>query len=146
MNNEILQYLVNLVVFIPFVVVLIIVSIRFSKGNLEGIGIYKYTKIIERTNLNKDTDVFVLKIGDEGCVIISSPSQLEKIKDLTTEEMKVIEEKREAVKNKKMINFNKDKVNLKDLALKKIDIKKVNLNNLDSKKLKLKEKKNGHSN
>ncbi|MGL6105054.1 hypothetical protein [Romboutsia sp.] len=141
MNNDMLQYLVNLAVFIPFVMILIVVSIRFSRGNLEGIGIYKYTKVIERTNLNKDTDVFVLKIGDEGCVIISSPSKIEKIKDLSLEEMKNIEEKRQQIKHKKIINLNKRDINLKNIDLKKLDIKK-----LDLKKLKLKEKKDGHSN
>lgn len=128
MNNDMLQYLVNLAIFIPFVVIVIVVSIRFSKGNLEGIGIYKYTKIIERTSLNKDTDLFVLKIGDEGCVIISSPSKLEKIKDLDSEEIKNIEEKREQVKNIKL------------------DKMKLNLNNLNLRNIKLKEKKNGRNN
>lgn len=131
MNNDILQYLVNLAIFIPFVVVVIVVSIRFSKGNLEGIGIYKYTKIIERTSLNKDTDLFVLKIGDEGCVIISSPSKLEKIKDLSIDEMNYIEEKREQVKNKNLMKL--DKIN-------------INLSRINLKNIKLKEKKNGDNN
>lgn len=102
MNSDILQYLVNLAIFIPFVIVVIVVSIRLSKGNLEGIGIYKYTKIIERTSLSKDTDMFVIKIGDEGCVIISSPTKLEKIRDLTSEEIVYIEQKRDEIKSKNL--------------------------------------------
>lgn len=122
-----LQYLVNLSIFVPFIIILIVVSIRFSKASLEGIGIYKYTQIIERTNLNKETDVFVLKIGDEGCVIISSPSKLEKIKDLNKEEMKEIEEKRKEIKKIKLVKLNKDDTKLKKLNLNKLNLKNFNL-------------------
>lgn len=126
--DNMLQYLINLSIFVPFVVVLIVVSVKLSKGNIESLGIYKYTKIVERTNLNKDTDVFVLKIGDEGCVLVSSPSKLEKIKDLSKEEMIEIEVKREQVKNRKLVNLEKSKINIKNIAFNKF---------------KLKEKKNG---
>lgn len=122
-----LQYLVNLSIFVPFIIILIVVSVRFSKASLEGIGIYKYTQIIERTNLNKDTDVFVLKIGDEGCVLVSSPSKLEKIKDLNKEEIKVIEEKRKEIKKIKLVNLNKEDNKLKKLDFNKLKLKKNNL-------------------
>ena len=122
-----LQYLVNLSIFVPFIIILIVVSVRFSKASLEGIGIYKYTQIIERTNLNKDTDVFVLKIGDEGCVLVSSPSKLEKIKDLDKEEIKVIEEKRKEIKKIKLVNLNKEDNKLKKLDFNKLKLKKNNL-------------------
>lgn len=130
-----LQYLVNLSIFVPFIIILIVVSVRFSKASLEGIGIYKYTQIIERTNLNKDTDVFVLKIGDEGCVLVSSPSKLEKIKDLDKEEIKIIEEKRKEIKKIKLVNLNKE-----DNKLKKLDFNKLKIK---LKKIDLKESKDG---
>lgn len=114
--DNMLQYLINLSIFVPIIIVLIVVSIKISKANLENIGIYKYTQVIERTNLNKDTDVFVLKIGDEGCVIISSPSSIEKIRDLSEEEINNLENKKEEIKKAKALklNLNLRKLNLKE--------------------------------
>ncbi|RDY24540.1 flagellar biosynthesis protein FliZ [Romboutsia maritimum] len=110
--DNLLQYLINLSIFIPIIIIMIVVSIKVSRANLENLSIYKYTKVIDRTSLNKDTNVFVLKIGDEGCVIVSSSSSIEKIKDLSSEEVKVIEERNNR-KNLKVNNFKLNKIKLK---------------------------------
>lgn len=108
--DNVLQYIINLVVFVPITIILIVVSIRLSKTNIGNIGLNKYTKVLERTTLSKDTDVFVLKIGDEGCVIVSSSSSIEKIKELSKEEISNIEGSKEESKVK-LKTFN-EKMNL----------------------------------
>lgn len=108
--DNVLQYIINLVVFVPITIILIVVSIRLSKTNIGNIGLNKYTKVLERTTLSKDTDVFVLKIGDEGCVIVSSSSSIEKIKELSKEEVSNIEGVKEESKVK-LKTFN-EKMNL----------------------------------
>lgn len=108
--DNVLQYIINLVVFVPITIILIVVSIRLSKTNIGNIGLNKYTKVLERTTLSKDTDVFVLKIGDEGCVIVSSSSSIEKIKELSKEEISNIEGLKEESKVK-LKTFN-EKMNL----------------------------------
>lgn len=148
-----LQYLINLSIFIPFIIILIVISIKISKPNFEGMGIYKYTQIIERTTLNKDTNVFVLKIGDEGCVLVSSSSQVEKIKDISKQEMQEIEYNKKEIKKIKLVKLNKSKskvkkldlseLEFKKLELKKLELKKLELKNLDFKKLSLKENRDG---
>lgn len=119
--DNILKYIINLIVFVPFTIALIIITIRFSKINFSGVGINKYVKVLERTNLSKDTEIYVLKVGDEGCVIVSSSTKTDIIKELTKNQIEEIEKKQEDVKNK----FNKT----------------LNLEIIKS--LKLKEKKNG---
>ena len=99
--DNILKYIINLIVFVPFTIALIIITIRFSKINFSGVGINKYVKVLERTNLNKDTEIYVLKVGDEGCVIISSPTKTETIKELTKKQVSEIERKQVDVKNNK---------------------------------------------
>lgn len=116
--DNILQYLINLSIFIPFVIVLIIFSIKLSKLNLENIGIYKHTKVIERTNIKKDTDVFILQIGDEGCVFISSSSKIEKIKDLNKDEINFIKNKQNEMKKSKPFKFDMKKLNIKNKKIK----------------------------
>ncbi len=133
-----LQYLINLSIFVPFIIILIVVSIKLSKPNFEGMGIYKYTQIIERTNLNKDTNVFVLKIGNEGCVLVSSSSQVEKIKDISKQEMQEIEYNKKEIKKIKLAKLNKNKSNLKKLDLSKLDFKKLELKKVDLSELELK--------
>ena len=86
-----LQYIINLIVFIPIIIILIVVSIKLSKINSDNIDRNKYVKVLEKTNLSKDNSIFVIKIGDEGCVLTSSPSKIEKIKDLTKEDIIEIE-------------------------------------------------------
>lgn len=108
--DNVLQYIINLIVFVPITIILIVVSIRLSKTNIGNIGLNKYTKVLERTTLSKDTDVFVLKIGDEGCVIVSSSSSIEKIKELSKEEISNIEGLKEESKVK-LKSFN-EKMNL----------------------------------
>ena len=77
-----LHYIINLIIFIPITIILIIASIKLTKFNSDNINKHKYVKVLERTNLNKDTSIFVLEMGDEGCVLASSPSKTEKIKRL----------------------------------------------------------------
>lgn len=99
--DNILKYIINLIVFVPFTIALIIITIKFSKINFNGVGINKYVKVLERTNLNKDTEIYVLKVGDEGCVIVSSPTKTDTIKELTKKQIEEIEKKQADFKNNK---------------------------------------------
>jgi flagellar protein FliO/FliZ len=154
--DNILQYLINLIVFVPFIIALIVISIKFSKVNLSNMTMNKYTQIIERTNLNKDTEVFVLKIGDEGCVLVSSPSKVEKIKELNKYEILEIENNKKENRKRKLSKFSKNELGLKKLELselqlkklelKKLQLKKVELNKLQLKKIIFRENEHGDSN
>lgn len=100
--ENIFQYIIKLIIVVPMIITLIVISLKLSKMNLVNIGMNKYTTVLEKTNLNKDTDVYVLKIGDGGCVLVSSSSRIEKIKDLSKEEIEKIEDLKEEAK----IDFN----------------------------------------
>ena len=90
-----LHYIINLIIFIPITIILIVASIRLSKIKSDNINKHKYIKVLERTNLNKETSIFVLEMGDEGCVLASSPSKIEKLKELSKEEILEIYEMKE---------------------------------------------------
>lgn len=131
--NNVLQYIINLIVFVPVIIVLIVASIKLSKANFSNIGNNKYTKVLERTNLSKDTDVFVLKIGDEGCVLVSSPSKVEKIKELSKEDIENIED----LKQESKVDISN--LNVSKLSLSKVRFKKSSTNNLNTDNLNLNE-------
>ncbi|WP_419725101.1 flagellar biosynthetic protein FliO [Terrisporobacter petrolearius] len=118
--DNILKYIINLIVFVPFTIALIIITIRLSKSSINGIAKNKYIKVLERTNLNKDTELYVLKVGDEGCVIVSSPTKTDTIKELTSHQIEEIERKQEEVK----IN-NRNNINLKLKDIKKFRLKEI---------------------
>lgn len=135
MMDNVLQYIINLTVFIPVTIILIVVSIKLSKANLSNLGGYKYIKVLERTALNKDTEVCVLKIGDEGCVLISSPSKVENIKELSKGEIESIEQKQNGTKVK-LTKFNKEGVGFKKLKLKDLKPREIKINKLNFTKVK----------
>lgn len=118
--DNILKYIINLIVFVPFTIALIIITIRLSKSSINGIAKNKYIKVLERTNLNKDTELYVLKVGDEGCVIVSSSTKTDTIKKLTSHQIEEIERKQEEVK----IN-NRNNINLKLKDIKKFRLKEI---------------------
>lgn len=144
--DNIFQYIIKLIIFVPMIIALIVISLKLSKMNLANVGMNRYTKVLEKTNLNKDTDVYVLKIGDEGCVLVSSSSKIEKIKELSKEEIDKIEELKEEAK----INFNNLNPNFTFPKLKfakpgssKLTFSKTNSSKLSFNKINLKGRKNG---
>lgn len=134
--DNVLQYIINLIVFVPIIIVLIVASIKLSKANFSNIGNNRYTKVLERTNLSKDTDVFVLKIGDEGCVLVSSPSKVEKIKELSKEEIENIQDLKQESKVD-ISTLNLSKLNLSKSRLKKSNTNTINTDNLNLNEFKL---------
>jgi len=136
-----LHYIINLIIFIPITIILIVASIKLSKLNSDNINKHKYVKVLERTNLSKDTSIFVLEIGDEGCVLASSPSKIEKLKELNKEDIAEIYEMKENhgislgnidVEKFKVFNFNfNNKRNKNNMFSKNKKSKFVNFNNSD---------------
>lgn len=135
------QYIINLIIFIPITIILIVASIKLSKINSDNINKHKYVKVLERTNLSKDTSIFVLEMGDEGCVVVSSPSKIEKLKELNVEDIAEIYEMKEShgislenidVDKFKVLNFNlNNKINKNNMFSKNKKSKFVKFNNSD---------------
>lgn len=111
------NYIVNLIIFVPLIICLIILSMKLTKINSDRINKHKYIRLLERINLSKEISIFVLEIGDEGYVLALSPSKIEKLKILSKEEIIQIHEMKENHNvNLSQIDINKLK-NIK-LALK----------------------------
>ena len=107
MNDNLIEYIINLSIFIPIVLIIIVTSIKLSKVNIEATKNNNYISILEKTSINKDSSILVLKTGHEGCVIVSSTSHTEKIKELSKDEILLIENS----KISRRINLNKININ-----------------------------------
>lgn len=111
---ETLRYLVNLSAFIILMIGVIAIAYKMNGMNLQNVGMDRYAKILEKVGISKDTYLIVLKTGDDGCVLLVSNNNIERIKDLTPEDIKEIEGKRP--KNNVL---KSDKLKFKKLNLKK---------------------------
>ena len=129
MNNTFLEFIINLIVLVPVVVLLIFISLRLSKKSLSKIGSGSYVKVLEKINLSKDICLYVIKSGNTGCIIVTSNNNTQVIKKLNEDEInEIIEMKNQhndlsylnildfsKILNKKMISDNvlKNKISKK---------------------------------
>ncbi|MGL5756432.1 MAG: hypothetical protein ACRCYC_13965 [Paraclostridium sp.] len=140
MVDETLKYLVNLSAFIILMFGVILVAHKMNGLNLQNMGMYRYAKVIEKLHISKDIHLIVLKTGEEGCVLLISPNNLQKIKDLSKEDIEVIENNKKNNSNKlkfdkskfifvkfNKIKFNKDKYNTMELIQKLKENKDANI-------------------
>lgn len=111
MDKTFLEFIINLIVLVPVVIILIVISLKVSRGSLNKLVVGSYTNILERINLNKDTCLYVIKTGKTGSVIVVSNNNTQVIKELDENEMN------EIIKMKKEKN---DSLNLNKLNFKKI--------------------------
>lgn len=105
---ETLRYLVNLSAFIILMIGVIAIAHKMNGLNLQNVGMYRYAKILEKVGINKDTYLMVLKTGEDGCVLLVSSNNIEKIKDLTPGDIKEIETNRQ---NNNLLKADKSKFN-----------------------------------
>ena len=83
---EFVQYILNLVLVVPIVIILFFIAVKLGKTSLSKVGIHNHISILEKVNLSKDSSMFVLKMGEkEGCVGILSPSGFQIIQNLDSE-------------------------------------------------------------
>ena len=90
MNNTFLEFIINLIVLVPVVVLLIFISLRLSKKSLIKIGSGSYVKVLEKINLSKDICLYVIKSGNTGCIRVTSNNNTQVIKKLNEDEINEI--------------------------------------------------------
>lgn len=73
-------------------------SYKILGTKVESINNNKYVKVIERTQVTKDNAILIVKIGKKGYVMSSTGNNMEKLAELSEEEINEIEE------NKKRYN------------------------------------------
>lgn len=129
---EFVQYILNLVLVVPIVIILFFIAVKLGKTSLSKVGIHNHISILEKVNLSKDSSMFVLKMGEkEGCVGVLTPSGFQIIQNLDSDGIKEIEDKKNQFLNQektldlKSKIFNKKNNNIEENyidLLKKEDI------------------------
>lgn len=88
-------FIFKLVFFSAGLLLILVVLLRKTKDKMDKLSSGKYTKIIEKTQISKTESIYVFKIGEEGLVVLSSVKGMEKVKDLSKEEIEKVEIQKE---------------------------------------------------
>ncbi|AKN33960.1 flagellar biosynthesis protein FliZ [Clostridium carboxidivorans P7] len=83
--------LFKIIICLPFVLILIYISVKFGGNKLQNIQSGKYIKILERTPISKENSLLVVKIGNKGYVLSSTAGKISIISELDEDEISNIE-------------------------------------------------------
>ena len=117
MDLQFFATLFKIIVFLPFVLMLIYISIKYGGGKLQDLQKGKYMKVLDRLPLSKENSILVVKIGEKAYVISSAQGKIEIIFEIPKEDIIKIESSREIPEYhsiKDLINKLKSKKEDKD--------------------------------
>lgn len=92
MNLEFLGMFVQLILALGVTMGLMFLSFKLMGAKLNVINNNKYIKVIERVQVTKENAILIVKIGKKGYVMTSTAGHMEKLSELSEEEINIIEE------------------------------------------------------
>lgn len=95
MDLQFLSTLFKLILFLPFVLMLIYIFIKYGGGKLQDLQKGKYMKVLDRLPLSKENNILVVKIGEKAYVISSTQGKMEILFEIPKEDIIKIECSRE---------------------------------------------------
>lgn len=90
-NTTFLQMLFEIIIFVPGILFLFVLFIKYGGNKLQRLHNGKYIKIMERVGLSKENGLMVVKIGDKGYVLSSASGKVEILLQISDEDMEKIE-------------------------------------------------------
>ncbi|WP_236896299.1 FliO/MopB family protein [Clostridium beijerinckii] len=92
MNFGFLGMIVQLILALGVTLGLIFLSFKLANSKFNVISNNKYIKVIERVQVTKDNSILIVKIGEKGYIMTSTAGHMEKLSELSKEEIDNIEE------------------------------------------------------
>ncbi|MFW2487103.1 flagellar formation protein [Clostridium chromiireducens] len=86
---------------------LMFLSFRLMGSKFNMINNNKYIKVIERVQITKENAILIVKIGEQGYVMTSSAGHMEKLSELSKEEISIIEQDKKKAAEE-ITNYYKD--------------------------------------
>lgn len=115
---EVFFIIIKLICSLIIILALIGLSYKISNDKFSKYTQSKYIKILERTQISKEAYILIVKVGEKGYILSVTNNNVEKLNELTKDEIINIEinkkKERELVDNKfnsileKIKIFNKD--------------------------------------
>lgn len=86
-----LQYFIKTILFLPFILILIYLSLKYGGTKLQNLQNGRYIKVLERVSLSKENSLIIVKIGEKGYVITSSQGKIEILMEIPKNELESIQ-------------------------------------------------------
>ena len=93
---------------------LMFLSFKVMGTKFNAINNSKYIKVIDRVQVTKENTILIVKIGKKGCVITSTAGHMEKLSELSEEEINIIEEDKKKAAKEMNESYNKLILKLKE--------------------------------
>jgi len=90
-DGQFLLLIFKIVIFLPFIVFLLYLSLRYGGSKLRKLQDGRYMKVLDRIALSKENSIVVVKIGDKAYAVSSSSKEINILFELPKEEIQHIE-------------------------------------------------------
>lgn len=88
---EYIFLILKLILALIFVFGLMFLLAKLSNNQIDKINNNRYIKVLEKTSISKENSIMLVRIGKKGYVISSSNKGLEKLEEVSEEDIKNIE-------------------------------------------------------
>lgn len=85
---------------------LMFLCFKLMGTKIDTINKNKYVKVIDRVQVTKENSILIVKIGNKGYVMTSTSGRMEKLSELSEEEIKSIEEDKKKANEEIIKNYN----------------------------------------
>ena len=104
---EFLLELIRLLIALGVTLSLIFLSYRLAGKKVNEINNNRYVKVVERVQLTKDNYILIVRIGKKGYVITCTNNNMNKLEELSEEEINNIERRKENSQKAVIESYNK---------------------------------------
>ncbi len=87
--------LLKIVVFLPLILLLFFITLKYGGNKLQGIQNGRFIKVLERVSLSKENSLIAVKIGEKGYVLTSAAGKVDTLLELSEEELTKLEASKE---------------------------------------------------
>jgi len=91
MDLEFWTLLFKIIFFLPFILFLLYLSLKYGGNKLQKLQDGRYMKVLDRIALSKENSIIVVKIGEKAYAISSSSKEVNILFELPKEEISSIE-------------------------------------------------------
>lgn len=85
---------------------LMFLSFKLMGTKFNAINNNKYIRVIDRVQITKENSILIVKIGKKGYIMTSTSGNMEKLSELSEEEIKNIEEDKKKANEELIKNYN----------------------------------------
>lgn len=121
MDFEFFKMIMQLMIALGITLGIMFLCYKVFGTRVNGINRNKYVQVLERTQITKENSILVVKVGEKGYVITSTPERVDKLSELSEEEISEIEENKRLYNEEVLEGYNKLISFSKDNALKMVN-------------------------